>query len=303
MNDACLNLVERFNELLDRVDRLLPPQGQPPAWGNDVFLFQRGRLRSVIHPHEVHLEQLLGMDRQKGEIVRNTHQFVLGQPANNVLLWGARGTGKSSLVKAVFNAFRGQKLCLIEAQREEVHALPDLFDLIWGRPERFLLFLDDLSFEAGDPSYKALKAALDGSVMAIPDNLLIYATSNRRHLMPEYLPENQESSRVEGEIHPGEASEEKISLSDRFGLWLSFHPCSQEQYLQMAMYWLMELGCHAVDPVEMDRAALLWALTRGARNGRVARQFAQDWVGRDACRPPLPADGSGSPSSAMDTPV
>jgi Predicted ATPase (AAA+ superfamily) len=202
-----------------------------------------------------------------------------------VLLWGARGTGKSSLVKAVFNAYCGFGLRLIEVDKDDLVALPDILDLIQDRPERFILFCDDLSFEAGESGYKALKAALEGSISATPENLLIYATSNRRHLLPEFHSENRETRIQDGELHHGEAVEEKISLSDRFGLWISFHPFSQAQYLQVVRHWVERLAPTvaprtAADWEPIERAALQWALRRGARGGRTAWQFARDWTGR-----------------------
>jgi hypothetical protein len=221
------------------------------------------------------------MDRQKAEVMRNTEQFVTGRPANNVLLWGSRGTGKSTLVKAVFNAFAPRGLRLIEVETHDLVDLPDIVERLHGRRERFLLYCDDLSFEADDPSYKALKAVLEGSIAAPPDNVLVYATSNRRHLMPEPQRDNLESRLVGGEIHHGEAVEEKISLSERFGLWLSFYPFDQEQYLAIAGHWLRRLGSVGPEAPEVRSAALQWALARGSRSGRVARQFALDWAGRN----------------------
>ncbi len=232
------------------------------------------------YPHAVALDDLLCMDRQKAEVVRNTEQFVSHRPANNVLLWGSRGTGKSTLVKAVFNAFAPRGLRLIEVETHDLVDLPDIVERLYGRPERFVLYCDDLSFEADDPSYKALKAVLEGSIAAPPDNVLVYATSNRRHLMPEPQRENLDSRLVGGEIHHGEAVEEKISLSERFGLWLSFYPFDQEQYLAIADHWLRRLGAPGVEVPEVRAGALQWALGRGSRSGRVARQFALDWAGR-----------------------
>ena len=226
------------------------------------------------------------MDRQKAEIQRNTRQFIAGLPANNVLLWGARGTGKSSLIKALLNEYADQGLRMIEVDKDDLVHWADIVERVYDRPERFLLYCDDLSFEADDASYKALKAILDGSISAAPENVLLYATSNRRHLLPEYMSENQDSRIVEGELHHGEAVEEKISLSERFGLWLSFHPFSQDDYLAIVAYWLGELGWTEGLDEESRKLALRWALTRGSRSGRVAWQFARDWVGRQGvgCR-------------------
>jgi uncharacterized protein len=239
-----------------------------------------GRLQPVAHPHRIRLEDLLGIDRQKTELDRNTRQFVRGLPANNALLWGSRGTGKSSLIKALLNEYAGQGLRLIEAEAGELTDLPDIVEPLHGRRERYILFADDLSFEANDPSYKALKALMDGSIAAAPDNVLIYATSNRRHLLPEFHSENEQAQRVGTEIHHGEAVEEKISLSERFGLWLSFYPFNQEQYLAIVRHHLQGLGVAEADGAELQAEALRYALMRGSRSGRVAMQFARDWAGR-----------------------
>lgn len=253
-----------------------------PDWVTaKAFRWNRERgLQIVSHPHQILLDDLLCMDRQKAEVVRNTQQFVTGRPANNVLLWGSRGTGKSSLVKAVFNAFKTDGLRLIEVEKLDLMQLPNLLELLYDRPERFLLYCDDLSFDANDASYTGLKAILEGTVAAPPDNVLIYATSNRRHLVPEYLDENRQARPVQGEIHQGEAVEEKISLSERFGLWLSFYPFKQEEYLEIVSHWLEKMGAGTPmdDPIRTE--ALRWATQRGSRSGRVARQFAVDWIGR-----------------------
>ena len=276
------DLFSRLHALLDRVETLLPVPAPPPDWGR--FTAYRWHpdtgMQGVVHPHQLNLDDLLCMERQKAEVVRNTAQFVGCRPANNVLLWGARGTGKSSLVKAVFNAFAPHGLRLVEVDKEDLVQLPRMLDLLYGRPERFLLYCDDLSFEAGDASYKALKAVLEGTIAAPPDNVLIYATSNRRHLMPEFMAENMEARPVGGEIHQGESVEEKISLSERFGLWLSFYPFSQDDYLAIVDHWLRRLGASAIADEETEAAALRWATQRGSRSGRVARQFALDRAGR-----------------------
>ncbi|HXH02363.1 MAG TPA: ATP-binding protein [Candidatus Competibacteraceae bacterium] len=278
-------LIARAEQLLERLEQLLPQPDPAPNWTGHVAFrwrkpLQRGSLHPVRHPHRLRLKDLQCLERQKEELVRNTRQFMAGLPANNALLWGARGTGKSSLIKALLNEFSAQGLRLIEVDKDDLIDLPEIVELIDGRPERFLIYCDDLSFEANDPSYKALKAILDGSISAAPDNVLIYATSNRRHLLPEYMSENRDARIVDGELHHGEAVEEKISLSERFGLWLSFHPFGQDDYLLIVDYWLKELG-HSTGLDEESRAAALrWALTRGSRSGRVAWQFARDWVGR-----------------------
>jgi predicted AAA+ superfamily ATPase len=239
-----------------------------------------GVLQPVAHPHAIRLDDLLGIDRQKAELDRNTRQFVKGLPANNALLWGSRGTGKSSLIKALLNEYADKGLRLIEAESGELTDLPDIVEPLYGRKERFILFADDLSFEADDPSYKALKALMDGSIAAAPDNVLIYATSNRRHLLPEFHSENEQAQLVGTEIHHGEAVEEKISLSERFGLWLSFHPFSQEQFLAIVRHHLGALGVQRSGAREIQAEALRYALSRGSRSGRVAMQFARDWAGR-----------------------
>jgi uncharacterized protein len=241
---------------------------------------QPGVLQPVEHPQALRLDDLLGIDRQKAELERNTRQFVQGLPANNALLWGSRGTGKSSLVKALLLAYAGRGLRLIECDAGELTDLPDIVAPLFKRPERFIVFADDLSFEANDPSFKALKALMDGSIAAAPDNVLIYATSNRRHLLPEFHSENEQAQLIGTEIHHGEAVEEKISLSERFGLWLSFYPFDQPQYLRIARHHLQLLGVTQVDDEAFEPEALRYALARGSRSGRVAMQFARDWAGR-----------------------
>jgi hypothetical protein len=281
-------LLDRADALLDRLAQHLPaPVGldfsahafrwHAPTGGLDT----RGWLEPVHRPHGLRLDDLCCIDAQRDEIDRNTRQFLAGGGANNVLLSGARGTGKSSLVKALFNTYRDRGLRLIEVDKDELKDLPRILALLEGREERFLLYCDDLSFEAGEGSYKALKAALDGSISAPPDNLLIYATSNRRHLLPEFQQENREARVVDGEIHHGESVEEKVSLSDRFGLWLSFHPFTQGQYLAVCRHWLARLGACNIDGADVERAALQWALRRGSRSGRTAYQFARDRAGRE----------------------
>ena len=274
-------LLDRAQTLIERLEGLLEPGCQEPDWGHIAYRWRRGRgLQPVAHPHLMALDDLLCMDRQKAEIDRNTRQFLHGRSANNVLLWGSRGTGKSSLIKALLNHYQQQGLRLIEVEKQDLIDLTDIVDHLYGRAERFILFCDDLSFEADDASYKSLKAVLDGSIAAAPENVLIYATSNRRHLLPEYKQENLDTRVVEGEIHHGEGVEEKISLSERFGLWLSFYPFSQQQYLQITDHWLQSLGAATTADSATHRAALQWALQRGSRSGRVAWQFARDWAGR-----------------------
>jgi len=281
-------LVERIDAFLARLERLLPPATEPVDWKSaTAFRWRKhtrgGYLQAVLHPHVIRFADLHDIDEQKKRLRDNTQQFVEGRPANNVLLTGARGTGKSSLVKAALNEFSKKGLRLIEVDKRDLVDLPDIVDLIAGRPERFVVFCDDLSFEASDAGYKALKVALDGTIAGSAENLLIYATSNRRHLMPEFMDENLEAKHVGGEIHPGETTEEKISLSERFGIWLSFYPFDQDEYLDIAVHWVEALGGKADEA--MRKAALLFALERGSRSGRVAWQFARDHVGRQGGRP------------------
>lgn len=278
-------LVERLHALVARAEQILPPAAPAPDWDSAVaFLWRKGPggawLRPVSRPHRIDLADLRGIDDQKTALVRNTRQFLAGLPANNVLLWGSRGTGKSSLVKALLNEYSRDGLRVIEVDKHDLMDLPDIVERVQDRPERFVLFCDDLSFEADDPSYKALKAVLDGSVSAPADNVLVYATSNRRHLLPEYMSENLDARNVGGEIHQSEAVEEKISLSERFGMWLSFYPFPQDAYLDIVEHWLARLGTEAGVTEAVRREALQWALSRGSRSGRSAYQFARDWAGR-----------------------
>lgn len=271
--------LKRLDRVLGRVEHLLGVPGGHTDWDCIAYRWHEGQLQGVTHPQYSDLDDLLGMERQKSEVLRNTANFVRGRAANNVLLWGARGTGKSSLVKAVFHAYADQGLRLIEIETAALQRLPELVSLLRGRQERFLLYCDDLSFEADDASYKTLKALLEGSIVAPPDNVLVYATSNRRHLIPEFQYENQETRYVGEEVHPGESVEEKVSLSERFGLWLSFYPFSQAEYLEICAHWITRLGGHPAQP-DFEQPAIQWAAQRGSRSGRVARQFAIDWLGR-----------------------
>ncbi len=285
INDKVDRLIGRFEGLLDRVENLVPASAQAPDWSSAyAFRWRKrrggGYIQPVSHPHLIRLDDLQGIDRQRAELERNTRQFLKKLPANNALLWGSRGTGKSSLVKALVNEYRGDGLRVLEVDKHDLIDLPDVVEGIQNRPERFVLFCDDLSFESDDSSYKTLKAILDGSVHAPPENVLIYATSNRRHLLPEYMSENLDAHHVNGEIHHSEAVEEKISLSERFGLWLSFYPSKQEQYLELVGHWLKSFNVKAVDGEAVRAAALQWALARGSRSGRSAYQFARDWAGR-----------------------
>lgn len=285
MEDPLPQLLGRLDALMDRLDHLMAaPTPQPPEWQYAAYQWRhedgKHSLVPVHHPHKVELSDLLCIDWQKDEVLRNTRQFMRGMPANNVLLWGSRGNGKSTLIKAVFNAFKGDGLRLIEVQKEDLIELPRLTDMLYNRPERFILYCDDLSFDANDPGYKPLKAALEGSIAAPPDNMLIYASSNRRHLLPEYESENQQARVIDNELHLGESLEEKISLSERFGLWLPFHPFNQEQYLRVVDHWLKHRAMPGVDYDQTRSAALQWATQRGGRSGRTAYQFVIDWIGR-----------------------
>jgi hypothetical protein len=289
MSTALESLLARAESVLARLEAVLPQAAAAPDWDASVAwryrrragLGRAGVLEPVRHVATITLGDLKEVEPQKQRLVRNTAQFVAGHGANNVLLTGARGTGKSSLIKACLNEFAPQGLRLIEVDKTDLVDLPDLVDLVATRPERFIVFCDDLSFDEGEPGYKALKSVLDGSVAQASDNLLIYATSNRRHLLPEYMKENLSVQHGEdGEVHPGEVVEEKISLSERFGLWISFYPFSQDEYLEIVAQWLRHFGA-AEDAIAAARqAALVWALERGSRSGRVAQQFARDYAGR-----------------------
>ena len=279
----------RAEALLARVEAVLPPTfPREPDWRRSSAFRWRKRagggasyLQPVMHAASIALDDLHRVGPQKQQIEQNTRQFVQGRPANNVLLTGARGTGKSSLIKACLNQFAADGLRLIEVDKSDLADLPDIVDLVAGRPERFIIFCDDLSFEEGESGYKALKVALDGSIAAQSDNVLIYATSNRRHLMPERMSDNASYKHdSDGDLHPGETVEEKISLSERFGLWLSFYPFKQDDYLDIAAHWLGSFGCTPEQVAAARPEALRWALQRGSRSGRVAWQFAKDYAGK-----------------------
>jgi predicted AAA+ superfamily ATPase len=287
MKPDASSLIEQAQALLARLEALLPASPSTVDWAaSTAFRYRkrsgRGAIEPVRHVATIRLPQLREVEPQKARLVANTRQFVAGRPANNVLLTGARGTGKSSLIKACLNEFAPQGLRLIEVDKADLVDLTDIVDAVAERPERFVVFCDDLSFDEGEPGYKALKSVLDGSVAQASDNVLIYATSNRRHLLPEYMKDNLTYTHTEdGEVHPGEVVEEKISLSERFGLWLSFYPFTQDEYLAIVEQWLRNLG--ESDAARIDAAkkeALVWALERGSRSGRVAWQFARDWCGR-----------------------
>jgi len=284
MNDFS-GLIAQAETLLGRLEKLLSAEPLSTDWqASTAFRWRkkngRGSIEPVAHVHRISLKDLQGIDEQKQLVEQNTRQFVEEYPANNVLLTGARGTGKSSLIKALLNKYAPRGLRLIEVEKHDLVDLSEIVDRICLRPERFVLYCDDLSFEADDPGYKTLKVVLDGSIAAASDNCLIYATSNRRHLMPEYMEENLEYKHIGEEIHPGETSEEKVSLSERFGLWASFYPFDQDDYLKIVGVWLDHFKAPGAHSDAAKKAALQWALQRGSRSGRVAWQFARDWAGK-----------------------
>lgn len=294
---ALAALIARAESVLARVEAVLPPAPPSPDWKAAAFRWRkrngRGYLQTVAHPHAIGLDDLVAIDEQKRAIDRNTRQFVNGLPANNVLLTGSRGTGKSSLVKAMLAKYAERGLRLIEVEKSELVDLPDIAEQVGERRERFIVFCDDLTFDSGEPGYKALKVMLDGTVAAAPANMVIYATSNRRHLLPEYMSENLETKHIGDEVHPGESVEEKISLSERFGLWISFYPFTQDDYLAAVAGWLDAFGVSpATSAREVEartRDAVQWALQRGSRSGRVAWQFAKSYAGAAGLKRKRPA--------------
>lgn len=277
--------LNRADGLLSRLESVLPvSKVSAPDWqAAAAFRWSHGALQPVANFQRIQFADLLGIDDQKQRVSQNTHQFVKGGTANNVLLTGARGTGKSSLVKALLNEYAGSGLRVIQIDKQGLVDLPLIVGLVQGCPERFILYCDDLSFNSDEPGYQALKAALDGDLVAFSDNLLIYATSNRRHLMPDSMADNLATKYVGDEIHPAESVEEKVSLSERFGLWVSFYPFSQDEYLAICLHWLQHHGWQHGMSDDVRRAALQWSLSRGSRSGRVAGQFAKDWCGRATC--------------------
>ena len=296
MNASFEHLLQRAEQLITRIETILPqPPSQPDWTASSAFRYRKrssghATLEPVRHVGAISLTDLKEIEPQKEKIHRNTRQFVSGQPANNVLLTGARGTGKSSLIRACLNEFAPHGLRLIEVDKADLIDLPDIVDLVCEQPYKFIVFCDDLSFEDGEPGYKALKSILDGSVAATTANVLIYATSNRRHLLPEYMKENLTYTHTaDGEVHPGEGVEEKISLSERFGLWVSFYPFSQDEYLSIVAQWLASYGVHDTAIAAVRAEALVWTLERGSRSGRVAYQFARDYAGQHAILAASPA--------------
>jgi uncharacterized protein len=288
MNDQFQALLARAESLLARVEHILPQPLTAPDWGSNAIAWRyrkrasgHGALEPVKHLASMKLSDLKEIDQQKEKIQRNTAQFVSGHSANNVLLTGARGTGKSSLIRACLAEYASQGLRLIEVDKTDLVDLPDILDVIADRPEKFIIYCDDISFEEGDGSYKALKSVLDGSISGGATNMLIYATSNRRHLLPEYMKDNLSyTHQPDGEVHPGEVVEEKISLSERFGLWVSFYPFTQDEYLAIVAQWLRNLGVPQGHIEAAQKESLVWSLERGSRSGRVAYQFAKDFAGR-----------------------
>lgn len=287
INEHLERMLLRAETLMARIETVLPQALHAPDWQAGIAFRYRKRsnghgvLEPVKHIAAMTLDDLKEIEPQKEKIQRNTLQFVHGLPANNVLLTGARGTGKSSLIKACLNTYAPLGLRLIEVDKQDMVDLPDIIDVVAARPEKFIIFCDDLSFEEGEPGYKALKSILDGTVAAATPNVLIYATSNRRHLLPEYMKDNLSYKHTDdGEVHPGEVIEEKISLSERFGLWVSFYPFSQDAYLLIVDQWLSSLGVPLQEAASAHPEALVWALERGSRSGRVAFQFARDFAGR-----------------------
>jgi uncharacterized protein len=287
MNEKFEHLIVRAESLLARIESILPQPLSAPDWSQATAWRYRkrasghGALEPVRHVGKMALGDLKEIDQQKEKIQRNTLQFVQGLPANNVLLTGARGTGKSSLIKACLNEYTAQGLRLIEVDKADLVDLADIMDVVAERPEKFIVFCDDLSFDDGESSYKALKSVLDGSVSAASANVLIYATSNRRHLLPEYMKENLSYTHTaDGEVHPGEGVEEKISLSERFGLWVSFYPFNQDEYLAIVAQWLRSFNVPEAAIEAAKPESLVWSLERASRSGRVAYQFARDYAGR-----------------------
>jgi uncharacterized protein len=280
--DKLENLITRAENLIDKLDRLLPAKPPVPNWQASAWRWQiingKSQLQAVQNPHQISLKNIHFVDVQKTELVRNTQQFLQGLPANNVLLTGARGTGKSSLIKALLTEFSEKGLRLIEVEKHDLTQLPDIVAIIRNRPEKFIIFCDDLTFEANDESYKALKVVLDGSISSASENMLVYATSNRKNLMPEFMVDNLATKHADGEIRPSDTIEEKTALAERFGLWLSFYAFDQDEYLAICKSWLETFGLSFDEPA--SRAALSFSHTRGARSGRVAHQFARDFAGK-----------------------
>ena len=288
MNSNLDAFLQRAEAVLARLEPLLPAQREPIEWQQCLAArWQREGRTGYLMPLQVSLEMrlsdLIGVDNQRDQLARNTKQFLDGLPANHALLWGSRGTGKSSIIRALLAEYGSAGLRLIEIERDHLADLPRVVEQLQGLPQRFVLFCDDLSFEAGESDYRVLKSVLDGSLEQAPENVLLYATSNRRHLVPEKESDNENWKHVDGELHPNEAVEDKIALSDRFGLWLSFYPFTQDHFLSVVEHWIDVLAAKAGLQWQRDEAldilAVRWATGRGNRNGRCAYQFARYWVG------------------------
>ena len=288
MDSRLTAFLERAESVLARLEPLLPAPRPEIDWSRCLAArWQRDGRNGFLLPLEVSLDirlsDLIGVDLQREQLGRNTRQFLDGMPANHALLWGSRGTGKSSLVRALLAEYAASGLRLIEIERDHLADLPRVVEQLHKLPQRFVLFCDDLSFEAGEGDYRVLKSVLDGSLEQAPDNVLLYATSNRRHLVPEKQSDNENWKMIDGELHPNEAVEDKIALSDRFGLWLSFYPFTQEHFLNVVEHWIGQLakglGLVWARDDELEKAAIRWATGRGNRNGRCAYQFARYWVG------------------------
>lgn len=275
------HLIQRLTTVLEQLQNVLPPPKQTPDFSAIAFKWQDKQLKAIIDPKIIHLDDLKGIDRQKQKVLQNTEQFLQGLPANDLLLTGSRGTGKSSIVRSLLPKYQHQGLRLIEIERDDLSDLPEIQKLIQDRPEKFIVYCDDLAFNAEDENYRSLKSVLDGSLQSGSNNFIIYATSNRRHLLPEFMHENTPVTRVDvpqyTELHPQEAIEEKISLSDRFGLWLSFYPMDQNLYLEIVEHYLAKEHIQFTEFVRAE--ALRWSQARGQRSGRAAYQFSKHWIG------------------------
>ena len=275
------SVLQHLSQVLQQLQQSLPALKQAPDFNYLAFKWQNGELKGIQQPRQMQLSDLKGIDRQKQKVVQNTLQFLQDLPANDVLLTGSRGTGKSSIVRALLTEYSAQGLRLIEIERDDLRDLPLIQALIQGRPEKFIVYCDDLAFNAEDENYRSLKSVLDGSLQSGSSNFVIYATSNRRHLLPEFMHENTPVTKVDvpqyTELHPQEAIEEKISLSDRFGLWLSFYPMDQNLYLEIVEHYLQQANMNMT--AEARAEALRWCQSRGQRSGRSAYQFSKHWIG------------------------
>ena len=277
------HIIQKLSTVLDQLQQVLPETKQETDFSAPAFRWHDKQLKAIYQPKAMHLEDLKGIERQKAKILQNTEQFLHGLPANDILLTGSRGTGKSSIVRSLLTQYAEQGLRLIEIERDDLSDLPEIQKLIKDRPEKFIVYCDDLAFNAEDENYRSLKSVLDGSLQSGSSNFIIYATSNRRHLLPEFMHENTPVTKVDvpqyKELHPQEAIEEKISLSDRFGLWLSFYPMDQNLYLEIVEHYLMKENMPFNEDVRAE--ALRWCQARGQRSGRAAYQFSKHWIGAE----------------------